>query len=233
MGGRSGSLGRACYPLTMPTDRAATLARITDSGLVAIIRADSANGLVATCRSLRDGGVSVVEITMTTPGALEAIAAARSELGDEMAVGVGSVLNTEMLRSAVAAGAQFVVCPIFKPELIDAAHAAGLPIFAGAFTPTEILAAFEAGSDVVKVFPAGHLGPKYFKDVLAPMPHLKLTPTGGVELDTVKTWLDAGAACLGVGSALVRKDLISRGDWHALTDLARQFVHAVKDARAT
>ena len=215
----------------MPHTRSAALDRITRSGLVAIIRADSADGLIGTCRALRDGGVDVAEITMTTPGALDAIRAARGEMGDAMLIGVGSVLDTDMLASAADAGAQFVVSPIFKPEVVAASHDAGLPVFAGAFTPTEILAAFEAGSDVVKVFPAGHLGPKYFKDVLAPMPHLRLTPTGGVDLDTVADWIDAGAVCLGVGSALVKKDLIAKSDWTSLTDLAKRFVAAVAAAR--
>lgn len=213
-------------------DRHATLQRIADAGLIAIIRADSSDGLVETCRALAEGGVTVAEVTMTTPGALECIKAARRELGDKCLVGVGSVLSGNVARQAVDAGAQFVVAPTFKPEVVDASHERGVPVAAGAFTPTEILTAFEYGSDVVKVFPANHLGPKYFKDILAPMPHLKLTPTGGVDLTTIQHWFDAGAVALGVGSNLVKKDLIKAEKWKELAELASQFTDAVKKARA-
>ncbi|MEM9417654.1 MAG: bifunctional 4-hydroxy-2-oxoglutarate aldolase/2-dehydro-3-deoxy-phosphogluconate aldolase [Planctomycetota bacterium] len=206
--------------------------QIETVGLVAIIRANASSGLLETCKALADGGVTVAEITMTTPGALDAIATAHTQLGDQMLVGVGSVLNRDIAKQAIEAGAQFVVSPIFKPEIIEEAHRHGKPCFCGAFTPTEVLQAFEAGSDVVKVFPANHNGPKFFKDILAPMPHLKLTPTGGVDLTTIPDWFAAGARCVGVGSALVKKDLIEQQDWAGLTDLAKQFVDAVAKVRA-
>ncbi|MBB6428783.1 bifunctional 4-hydroxy-2-oxoglutarate aldolase/2-dehydro-3-deoxy-phosphogluconate aldolase [Algisphaera agarilytica] len=206
--------------------------QIETVGLVAIIRANASSGLLETCKALADGGVTVAEITMTTPGALDAIATAHTQLGDQMLVGVGSVLNREIAKQAIEAGAQFVVSPIFKPEIIEEAHKHGKPCFCGAFTPTEVLQAFEAGSDVVKVFPANHNGPKFFKDILAPMPHLKLTPTGGVDLTTIPDWFAAGARCVGVGSALVKKDLIEKQDWAGLTDLAKQFVDAVAKVRS-
>lgn len=213
------------------SDRQAILQQMIDGGLVAIIRADSSDGLIETCRALAAGGVGVAEITMTTPNAIEAIREASSVL-PEVLMGVGSVLDGATAKQAIAAGAQFVVSPVFKTEVIDASHGLGKPVLAGAFTPTEILAATEAGADLVKVFPANHNGPKFFKDVLAPMPHLRLTPTGGVDLGTVKDWFAAGARCVGVGSALVKKDLIAAGDWSALTDLARRFVEAVSAARS-
>ena len=215
----------------MPDPRHAIVEQIESVGLVAIIRANASTGLIETCKALADGGVTVAEITMTTPGALDAIAAASEQLGDTMLVGVGSVLDADTANAAVDAGAQFVVSPVFKREVIVAAHARGKPCFAGAFTPTEVLEAFEAGSDIVKVFPANHNGPKFFGDILAPMPHLKLTPTGGVDLDTIPAWFNAGARCVGVGSALVKKDLIAAEDWDGLTALARRFVAAVKAAR--
>lgn len=205
--------------------------QIETVGLVAIIRANASSGLLETCQALADGGVTVAEITMTTPGAIDAIAAAHTKLGGQMLVGVGSVLNREIANQAIEAGAQFVVSPIFKPEIIDEAHKHGKPCFCGAFTPTEVLHAFEAGSDVVKVFPANHNGPRFFKDILAPMPHLKLTPTGGVSLETIPDWFAAGARCVGVGSSLVRKDLVEKQDWAGLTKLAKQYVAAVADAR--
>jgi len=212
-------------------DRHATIGRIEKTGLVAIIRANADSGLLGACRALAAGGCDVMEITMTTPGALDAIAAAVDALGERCLIGVGSVLDAATVKRACDAGAQFVVSPVFKPEVIDASHAEGRPVFAGALTPTEILAATQAGADLVKVFPANHFGPKYFKDVLAPMPHLKLTPTGGVDLTTIPDWFAAGAKCLGVGSALVKKDLVAAGDWAGLENLARQFTAAVAAAR--
>lgn len=211
--------------------RAELTQRITDAGLVAIIRLNASSGLVETCRALAEGGITVAEITMTTPGALQAIETASRELGDQVLVGVGSVLDAETARRAVDAGAQFVISPIFKREVVEAAHQCGKPVIPGSLTPTEILTAHEAGADMVKVFPANHFGPRYFKDILAPMPHLKLTPTGGVDLDTIGAWFDAGAVSLGVGSALVKKELVAAKNWSALTDLARRFTDAVAAAR--
>lgn len=218
--------------MSTTASRSDIVTQIETVGLVAIIRANADSGLLETCRALAAVGVTVAEITMTTPGALDAIKAASDDLGDNMLVGVGSVLDAQTAEKAIAAGADFVVSPVFKPEVIAAAHAHGKPCFAGAFTPTEILSAFEAGSDVVKVFPANHNGPKFFSDILAPMPHLKLTPTGGVDLTTIPDWFKAGARCVGVGSALVKKDLIAAQDWGRLTALAQQFVQAVAAARA-
>ena len=213
-----------------------TRSRITEAmqvaGLVAVIRVDDGAKLVNVCKALHDGGVICSEITMTSPGAVEAIAEANEALGDQCLIGVGSVLDTQMARQALDAGAQFVVSPVASPEVIDTAHQYDKPIIAGALTPTEILSAWQGGADLVKVFPAQHFGPRYLQDLLAPMPDLQLVPTGGVDLDTVGQWLAAGAVCLGVGSSLVRRNLISVGDWSGLADLARRYVDAVQRARA-
>lgn len=217
--------------MTETSPRAAIVKQIEKVGLVAIIRANASTGLLDTCKALAEGGVTVAEITMTTPGAIDAIATAHVQLSNSMLVGVGSVLNRQTANEAIEAGAQFVVSPIFKPEIIEEAHKHGKPCFCGAFTPTEVLHAFEAGSDVVKVFPANHHGPGFFRDILAPMPHLKLTPTGGVSLETIPDWFAAGARCVGVGSSLVRKDLIEKEDWAGLTKLAAEYVAAVAAAR--
>ena len=214
------------------TGRNATVARIETTGLVAVIRADNPDQLVDICLALRDGGVDVAEITMTTPGALDGIAKASAKLGKDAVIGVGSVLDPETARAAILAGAQFVFSPTLNLDVISMAHRYDKPVVPGALTPTEILTAWQAGAEMVKVFPANHFGPQYFKDLLAPMPQLKLTPTGGVDLQTAKDWIHAGAACLGVGSSLVKKDLIKNKDWAGLTSLARQFVSVVKEARA-
>ena len=213
------------------TDRQGATQRLCDKGVIAVVRAAGSEQLIDVASALLAGGVDCIEITMTTPNALKVIAECRSAVGGAM-IGVGSVLTAEVARAAVDAGAQFVVCPIFRPAIIDASHAAGVPCVPGAFTPSEILAATEAGADLVKVFPAGRLGPAYFKDILAPMPHLKLTPTGGVELDTAAEWIAAGAATLGVGSSLVTRAALAKGDMAEINRLAGQFVRIVADARA-
>ncbi|MEX2216944.1 MAG: bifunctional 4-hydroxy-2-oxoglutarate aldolase/2-dehydro-3-deoxy-phosphogluconate aldolase [Phycisphaeraceae bacterium] len=213
--------------------RLTTLARIERTGLIAVIRADSSAQLVDVCKALADGGCEACEITMTTPGALEAITAARKAMGDRCIVGVGSVLDPDTARAAIHAGAQFVFAPTLNLDVIAMAHRYDTVVVPGAFTPTEILTAWQAGADLVKVFPANHLGPKYFKDILAPMPHLKLTPTGGVDLDTAEDWLRAGAAALGVGSSLVKKELIKNKDWAGLTKLTRQFREIVERVRGS
>lgn len=211
--------------------RQALVEQIGRAGLVAIIRADSPAGLVEACQALHDGGVQVCEITMTTPNALEAIELARKTFRDAMLVGVGSVTEPKVVAEAVRAGAQFVVSPVTVESVIQASHSLGVPSMPGAMTPTEIWNATQMGADVVKVFPANHFGPTYFKDVLAPLPQLKLMPTGGVTRDNVGQWFQAGAVALGVGSSLVRKDLLKNKDWKGLAAEARAFVEAVRQAR--
>ncbi|MCC5828770.1 MAG: bifunctional 4-hydroxy-2-oxoglutarate aldolase/2-dehydro-3-deoxy-phosphogluconate aldolase [Phycisphaeraceae bacterium] len=215
-----------------PTGRLETLSRMRETGIVAVIRADSPDQLLDICRALAEGGVDVAEITMTTPGAIEAIRQASHELGDKVLVGVGSVLDAETARLAILAGAAFVVSPVLNLDVIRMAHRYDRACVPGGLTPTEIITAFEAGADVVKVFPANHFGPQYFKDLLAPMPQLKLTPTGGVDLNTAESWLKAGAVCLGVGSSLVKKSLIESSQWGELTELAGRFRKIVRDARS-
>jgi 2-dehydro-3-deoxyphosphogluconate aldolase/(4S)-4-hydroxy-2-oxoglutarate aldolase len=213
------------------TGRNAIVSRIETTGLVAVIRADSADQLIDVFRALGDGGANVAEVTMTTPGALDVIHEATQKLGKDYVVGVGSVLDAETARAAILAGAQYVVAPTTNLAVIEMCHRYDKAVIPGALTPTEIITAWQAGADMVKVFPANLFGPRYFKDVLAPMPHLKLTPTGGVDLTTAAAWLKAGAACLGVGSSLVKKELIEAKDWKGLTSLARQFVEVVAKAQ--
>lgn len=214
-------------------DRSATMARIEASGVVAVVRAQSKVSLVDVAAALAAGGVIAVEITMTSPGALEGIAEIRRNASSDVLVGVGSVLDSETARAAILAGAQFIVAPTFDPQVIEIGHRYGLPVIPGAMTPTEILQAWSEGADAVKVFPANHFGPQYLKDLHGPMPQLKLTPTGGVDLTTVQDWIRAGAFAVGVGSALVQQELLVTGNWNSLTDLARQYVEAVSNARVT
>lgn len=214
-------------------DRATTMARIEQCGVVAVVRARTDVSLVDVARALAAGGVIAVEITMTSPGALDGIAAIRRELPNDVLVGVGSVLDPETARAAILAGAQFVVAPTLDERVIDMGHRYGLPVIPGAMTPTEILAAWSAGADAVKVFPANHFGPQYLRDLHGPMPQLKLTPTGGVDLTTVPDWIRAGAFAVGAGSALVQGKFLDSADWNGLTSLARQYVEAVAEARTS
>jgi 2-dehydro-3-deoxyphosphogluconate aldolase / (4S)-4-hydroxy-2-oxoglutarate aldolase len=213
-------------------DRLATLEKLARTGVIAVIRADSGDQLVNVCRALGAGGVSACEITMTTPGALEAIAQASRELKGEALVGAGSVLDGATARAAILAGAKFIFSPILNLEVIEMAHRYDCVAVPGALTPTEIMTAWSAGADIVKVFPANHFGPQYLRDIHGPMPQVKLTPTGGVDLTTAAEWIKAGAVALGVGSALVKKDLIAGAKWDELSALARKFVDIVATARA-
>jgi 2-dehydro-3-deoxyphosphogluconate aldolase / (4S)-4-hydroxy-2-oxoglutarate aldolase len=209
-----------------------TLAEIERVGVIAVVRADSPDAMVDVAGALRAGGVTACEITTTVPGAIDAIGAVRKTLGDEVLVGVGTCLDAATAEEAIAAGAEFVVSPILDPEVISTAHRHGKVAIPGALTPTEALAAWNAGADVVKIFPANHFGPRYFRDLHGPLPQLRLTPTGGVDLDSTPQWIQAGAVAVGVGSALVRRDLIEAADWDQLADLAGRYVAAVAAARA-
>jgi 2-dehydro-3-deoxyphosphogluconate aldolase/(4S)-4-hydroxy-2-oxoglutarate aldolase len=213
------------------SDRHATLERLLQTGVVAVIRANSGKQLVEVCRALGRGGVVACEITMTTPGALEAIAAASRELGDDALIGAGSVFDGTTARAVISAGAKFVFSPVLDRESIEIAHNHGCVAVPGALSPSEIFAAWSAGADLVKVFPANHFGPQYFRDIHGPMPQVKLTPTGGVDLSTAAAWIKAGAVAVGVGSALVTKDILAGSKWDDLSALARQYIDIVAAAR--
>lgn len=213
--------------------RSEILERILASGVVAIVRMPDSQKLVRIVEAIREGGVTAIEITMTTPNALEVIAEVANTMGDIVEIGVGSVLDRDTGRRAIEAGARYIVSPIFKRELIDVAHEHDLPVMPGAFTPTEIQEATEAGADVIKVFPADIVGMAFFKGVLAPMPHLKLMPTGGVSLTNAGDWIRTGAVAVGVGSALLDKKAIADGDFAKLTENARTLRRSVEEGRAS
>ena len=206
---------------------------IESARIVAILRASSEKGLVRACEAMADGGLRVAEVPLTTPNALGIVSVIAKELGDRVVIGTGSVLNAEGVQRSADAGARFIVSPICKPEVIQTSHTLDLPCMPGALTPTEVQAAWELGAEIIKVFPAHRLGgPAYIRELLAPLPHLKLMPTGGVRLETAGEWIEAGAVCLGVGTSLFRPDLIDAGDWQGLTKHTRAFVDAVQKAKA-
>jgi 2-dehydro-3-deoxyphosphogluconate aldolase / (4S)-4-hydroxy-2-oxoglutarate aldolase len=206
--------------------------QIESTGIVAIIRAASSDELVGVVNALRAGGVTCIEVTMTTPNALEVIRSARQAVGDSAAIGVGTVLDAETARAAILAGAQFVVAPITDLPTIEICKRYSVPVLPGAFTPTEIVRAWQAGADFVKVFPTSSVGAEYIKDIRGPLPQIKLVPTGGVNLDTVGDFIRAGAAALGVGSSLVTKDAVKNRDFAALTRTAAAFLDRVRQARS-
>ena len=205
--------------------------RMMSCGVVAIVRMDDAAGLGQVAHAIKEGGVDVIEFTMTTPGALDIIARSSAEFGSSVLLGAGTVLDTETARAAILAGARFLVAPTLNLDVIDLAHRYDVAILPGVFTPTEMLTAWEAGADLLKVFPATALGPQYFKDVLAPLPYLRMVPTGGVSLENCGDFIKAGAVAVAVGSNLVDKKAVKEGRWADLTATARKFVDAVQAAR--
>ncbi|MEQ1861300.1 MAG: bifunctional 4-hydroxy-2-oxoglutarate aldolase/2-dehydro-3-deoxy-phosphogluconate aldolase [Chthoniobacteraceae bacterium] len=202
--------------------------RLLDPGIIAIIRADSSDQLIECAEALYAGGVTAMEVTMTTPNALRVVGDVTARFGSKVLMGVGTVLDAETCRAAILAGAEFIVTPVTKPEVIRLANRYGKPIAAGAFTPTEMLTAHESGADFIKLFPAEFAGPAYVKSVLAPLPMLQIVPTGGVTPENAKEFLDAGCVALGAGSSLVSKEILKKRDWAALRARAEAFVKAVK-----
>ena len=215
----------------MPRTKEQLFDSMLSTGVVAVIRAQSREQLPDIARALIAGGVTAIEVTMTTPKAIAGIEALADALGDQAVIGVGTVLDPATARDAIAAGAQFVVSPAFDDEIVATTRRYGKISIPGAFTPTEILRAWSAGADVVKVFPSTAVGPNYFKDILAPLPQVRLTPTGGVDLKNAPDWIKAGAACLGVGTSLVTKDALAKNDWPSITTNAKAFTQAVATAR--
>lgn len=191
--------------------------------VIAVVRLPDAAGVIRALRAMVDGGVPAVELTLTTPGALDDLAAAREALADVACLGAGSVRTAAEAALAVEAGARFVVTPTVAPSVIAAA---GVPVICGGLTPTELADAADAGAYAVKVFPARAFGPGYLRDVLAPMPQLRLVPTGGVDLSNVGDYARAGAVAVGIGSALVDPGLVAAGDWAELTRRAAAFAAA-------
>ena len=183
--------------------READLQRVLDGGIVAIIRASSGEQLVGVAEALYAGGIDVIEVTFTVPRVLEILADVREALGEKILLGAGTVLDPESARAALLAGAEFIVCPNVDVDVIRMCRRYGKLVMPGALTPTEVVTAWEAGADIVKIFPADVGGPGYLKALAGPLPQVRLLPTGGVDLDTVGSFLDAGACAVGLGSALV------------------------------
>lgn len=209
----------------------AVLERIVSDGVIAVVRLDDLSTAPDITEALVSGGVSAVEFTFTNRRAGDAIAATKDVMGKRAVVGAGSVLDSETARIAILAGAEYVVTPTFKSSTLEMCHRYGIPVVCGAFTPTEILTAWEAGASLVKVHPASLGGPKYFKDVLAPMPQVRLVPSGGVTFDNVGDFIAAGASAVALGSNLVDAGVARAKDWDTLRDRARTLRSLVEMAR--
>lgn len=212
--------------------REQNLQRVIECGLVAVVRFADPGPLVNVLKAIADGGITVAEVTLTVPDALGVIREAKRQLGDRILLGAGTVLDAETARAAILAGAEFLVSPAVNVDVIRMARRYDKLVMPGAFTPTEILTAWEAGADIVKVFPADILGPAFFRAMRGPLPQVKLMPTGGVDLTTAGEYLKAGAVCLGVGGQLVDTKLVTTGNFDAIRDLAKQYVEAVRKARS-
>ena len=205
---------------------------IRESGIIAIMRADSSDSLILAAEAIRAGGIRAIEVTMTTPGALEIVKAATGKFKDELLFGAGSVLDAQTARLAILSGAGFIVAPTLNLDVIRLCNRYGVPILPGCFTPTEALTAWEAGADMIKLFPAGTGGPGLVKALLAPLPQLEIVPVGGVELDNAAELMRAGAAALGVGSSLVNQALLDADDMAEITRRAAAFVVEVRNGRS-
>ena len=212
-------------------DRQQVIQRLLDPGIIAIIRAPSYEVVVPAAEACLAGGITAIEVTLTTPDACDAIAAVRVQLGKNALLVVGTVLDAGSCRKAIEAGAEFVVTPVCKTELVRVAHQFGCPIMLGCYSPTEAQVAHDADADFIRLSPAAGLGPKFIKALRAPLPHLRIVPTGGVNAETVAAFVGAGCPAVGVGSCLVSKDVLAKQDWPELTRRAQALVAAMKAAR--
>jgi 2-dehydro-3-deoxyphosphogluconate aldolase / (4S)-4-hydroxy-2-oxoglutarate aldolase len=210
----------------MPTP--SPLDRVLERKIVAVIRAESPDLLVDVAEALLAGGVEVMEVTFTVPRAARVIEKMADKLGSRVLLGAGTVLDTETARAAFLAGAEFIVSPAVNVEVIEMCRRYSKLVMPGAFTPTEVVTAWQAGADIVKVFPSDLVGPKYLKLLHGPLPHIRLMPTGGVNLDTASEFLKAGASALGIGGSLVEAKAVAAGDMKRIETLARQFVGVVE-----
>ena len=217
----------------MMKDKQQVMDGIKECGIVAVVRGKSDDLVLKAVRAALDGGVNVIEITFTVPNALEIIRRLASEIGDDVILGAGTVLTPEAAANAVEAGARFIVSPSTHPAVIEAAKSAGVASCPGALTPTEVITAWQAGADVIKIFPANVMGSKYLKDLHGPFPDIPFMPTGGVNLETAREYLANGAVALGVGGDLINAQLMESGDFEEITGRARRFRQVIHSFRSS
>jgi 2-dehydro-3-deoxyphosphogluconate aldolase/(4S)-4-hydroxy-2-oxoglutarate aldolase len=214
-------------------DTSEDLQRLVDSGVVAVMRGADADTIIDVASALEAGGVTAFEITADNPDAMELIAAVSASFDESTAiVGAGTVLDSETARAAITSGAEFVVGPTFDPGVVETCNRYGVPVAPGVLTPTEALSAYEAGADIVKVFPASSMGPGHLSSIAGPLPQIPLMPTGGIDVDNIADYIEAGAAVVGAGSALMDDAAIAAGEFESITETARTFTERIEAARA-
>lgn len=213
-------------------DRAAQLELIKETGVVAIVRGTAPDAVLKVADALYAGGVRAIEVTMNTAGVIDIIRTVSTGVGDKMLVGAGTVLDAQAATMAILAGAQFIVAPNLDEEVVRTTHAHGKLAVPGVLTPTEVVQAWKLGASIVKVFPAGSAGPRYFRELRGPLSHVDMMAVGGVTVETAGDFIRAGAVALGVGSELVDKTAVADGRFEVLTEKARAFIQAVREARA-
>lgn len=215
----------------MPGHARKLLEHIIDLGVVAVVRAENQEQVRGAVKALKEGGITAIEITFTVPNALEMIRLTREEYGDSILLGAGTVITPSDAAAAIAAGASYIVSPNTNPEIIQLCNVEGILVMPGAMTPSEVVTAWRAGADMVKIFPAEILGPAFIKALRAPLPDVPLMPTGGVSPENAAEWLAAGATALGAGGSLVDKKALATGRYEIITDRARQFIRAIRAYR--
>jgi len=211
--------------------RHADFTRVLDRGAVAIIRAPSGELLVDVSKAIHAGGLDVIEVTFTVPGVLDILSQVKREIGDKILLGAGTVLDPETARAAILAGAEFIVTPTVNTDVIELCNRYDKLVMTGALTPTEVLTAWEAGADIIKVFPAFVGGPAYLKALHGPLPQIPLMPTGGVDLETLPDYLNAGACAVGLGSSLVTKQMVADGDLEGIQKLTSEYMGKIAELR--
>ncbi|WP_459927493.1 bifunctional 4-hydroxy-2-oxoglutarate aldolase/2-dehydro-3-deoxy-phosphogluconate aldolase [Desulfosporosinus burensis] len=205
--------------------------QILACGVIAVLRGAKLESILDIAKALKAGGIDVIEITVDAPGALEMIKQVSEKIGSEVKVGAGTVLDRETARLALLSGAEFIVSPSLQPDVITVCKRYGKPVISGAMTPTEIITAYELGADIIKVFPAGVLGPQYIKDIRGPLGHIPLIPTGGVSVENAAQFIKAGCIAVGMGGSLIPKQAVQEGQWDLITEKARKIVDVVDKAR--
>lgn len=214
-------------------DTSEDLQRLVDSGVVAVMRGAEPDTAIEVASALADGGVTAFEITAENPDAMELIAEVSSSFDEsEAIVGAGTVLDSETARTAITSGAEFVVGPTFDRGVVETCNRYGVPVAPGILTPTEAVTAYEAGADIAKVFPASSMGPGHLSSIAGPLPQIPLMPTGGIDIDNVADYIEAGAAVVGAGSAIMDEEAIEAGDFESVTETARDFTRVIDEARA-
>ncbi|MDP6113834.1 MAG: bifunctional 4-hydroxy-2-oxoglutarate aldolase/2-dehydro-3-deoxy-phosphogluconate aldolase [Planctomycetota bacterium] len=217
----------------MPKKKQEVIGQISELGIVAVVRTETAEQVKGVVNALLEGGVIAIEITFTVPNAVEMIRQTRHEYGDDILLGAGTVTTPSNAVAAIGAGAQYIISPNTNLEIIKLCNELDIAAMPGAMTPTEVVSAWQAGADTIKIFPAEILGPRYIKLLKAPLPNVPLMPTGGVVPDNVGEWLAAGSVAVGVGSALVDKQALATGEFGIITEKAKEFLSAIQAYRDT